>query len=153
SPGRSRPGRIGNSMPLLRALLAITFAERDDDVPRSVSEAVTRAGPGAWRHAMRELTGHRLSPMLAFRLRQRDLEHLVPTAVHRRLVEAYQRTLFAISMACRGLAALLGRLAQRGIEPIVMTGLVVADDAYPDIGCRPMVDLDLLVTVAEAADT
>lgn len=73
----------------------------------------------------------------------------MPRAVVADLDESFRRTLFANTLQLNLLRDLLASFERAGIRPTVMKGLAVAARYYPDLGARPMVDIDLCVDASE----
>ncbi len=61
------------------------------------------------------------------------------------LQKAYYRTVFENARKIQALEELDARLAKHGLFAIAIKGAALLDTAYPDLGLRPMEDLDLLV--------
>jgi hypothetical protein len=95
--------------------------------------------------AIREGTG----PLLHFHLRRLDLLQAVPVGPRARLSDVALRV-WAVNAA---LASHWGEasaaLSAADIDSITLKGMVLAHSVYPEPGCRPMADIDVLVRPTE----
>lgn len=93
---------------------------------------------------------HRFAPCLYYSLGKAGLLSLLPTGTRDRLAAAYQRsTLRGLSMQ-RDMIRTNRILEQAGIAHLFMKGAYVAQFAYPELGLRPLRDIDVLVPRAQA---
>lgn len=122
-------------------------------MPAALVERLRTASPPDWVRALTDLRGHRLAPIVALELRRRDLEALVPKPFREQLVASYRATMLVNTVQVRALAQLLDSLTRRGITPLLFKGLWLADSFYPDLGARPMTDIDLLISPSELTET
>lgn len=76
---------------------------------------------------------------------------MVPAPCDAAFVSDYRQTLVANTHLMRTLEQLLPRLAGGGVRPIVLKGALLANVYYPDLGTRPMGDIDLLIRPDESA--
>lgn len=137
---------------LFDALLGLTVVDGDAVAIDAARRALGRAGPRDWKRARVELRGHRLLPLVAQALRGSELAGSLPDFAREDLEDSFRATLLANTIQLGLLRELLGAFDEAGLRPIVMKGLAVAVRYYPDIGTRPMIDVDLLVDASEEAD-
>lgn len=123
---------------------------------RVLRAALLEGEPGA--RAFAELTAsvelddvdtgtYLLLPLLARTLAARGIRH--PWS--KRLKGTHRLHWCKNQIAQRAARALVEGLEERGIPTLVLKGGAMAPRAYPDLGARPMGDLDLLVPTALAA--
>jgi hypothetical protein len=91
---------------------------------------------------------HRLLPLLDRYVRAQSLD--VPDFVRSRLQEATLSTTAKNLFLRSELHRLAGALTAHGIPAMVLKGAALVELVYIDLGLRPMLDLDLLVPVADA---
>jgi len=65
------------------------------------------------------------------------------------LRRAYFATLARNLLLNKALVEVLAAFEARGIRTIVLKGAILAETVYPDIGTRPMADVDLLISPAD----
>lgn len=87
-----------------------------------------------------------LLPLLARTLAARGTEH----PWRKRLKGTHRLHWCKNQLALRAAGQLIGALEGRGVPTLVLKGGALASRAYPDLGSRPMGDLDLLVPTAMA---
>ncbi|MEM9379162.1 MAG: nucleotidyltransferase family protein, partial [Planctomycetota bacterium] len=136
-------------MTLFAQLLGVCVVEPDAAAVDAACEVFCRARRRDWDRALVELHGHRLAPLVALAVRRSGLAKGMPRAVVADLDESFRRTLFANTLQLNLLRDLLASFERAGIRPTVMKGLAVAARYYPDLGARPMVDIDLCVDASE----
>lgn len=134
---------------LLEELLRAGVAPGDVSVSDRARIELARATERDWTRALTELRTHRLLPLVAVALRRLDLSGAVPIEAVEELEGSFRQTLLANALQLGLLRDLLEALHAIGVRPVVMKGLAVAARYYPDLGARPMVDIDLLVRDAE----
>ena len=103
----------------------------------------------AWRAAADldrlDQASFRLVPLLARNLdRQRVEDDWTP-----RLRGIHRRAWCANQVLFRRLSTVLATLGSAGIRTMVLKGAALAEQAYGDLGARPMSDLDVLVPTAD----
>lgn len=91
---------------------------------------------------------HRLRPLLAWRAEQRG-ERIVPEAIARAWREAWHTSRLVSLTQLAGLRASGPALDEAGIPYVALKGPRLVWRCYPDVGLRPMRDLDLLVPEAD----
>ena len=86
-----------------------------------------------------------VAPLMYWKLRDYGWPAGTPDAAHTSLAQAYYSTVARNMLLCRELGRVLDVLGGIGIPAIVLKGAALAATLYPNIGLRPMGDLDLLV--------
>lgn len=86
-----------------------------------------------------------VAPLLYWRLSQADKVKLLPETLHASLRAMYFSTRMNNEQIVRELQSLASSFEQAGIPVVVLKGACFTLTIYPDVGLRPMVDLDLLV--------
>lgn len=129
---------------LLPILLRLTLSDSSDSECLRFIEASPQSA-GAWQALHREANAHRVGPLFAHVLSRRGLESRIPSEQRSALGASYRRTRRANTMQMWVLKTLLPLLSEQGISPIMFKGMVLSDVYYPDLGTRPMGDIDLLV--------
>lgn len=99
------------------------------------------------------LDDHGVTPLLGFCLQDPALRRVFTPDFRQYLQESYRQTLLQNRLGLEALQRILQALESRGIEAILLKGAHLALAYYPDIGCRPMRDLDLLVAVDDLPGT
>lgn len=95
----------------------------------------------AWETLPAQAERHGMGPLLWHHLRERNL----PPAVRRILQGLYLRDRALNQIHAATLCCLLETLERQGIRPLVLKGLALAWQAYPDPALRPVSDIDLLL--------
>lgn len=108
--------------------------------------------PGEWHRALSLLDQHRLAPLLWYRLAQAGRGDVVPVEYREAIFKAYLDSQLKNRVTLLSLDGALVALGERDIEPIVMKGAFLADTFYPDLGTRPMQDVDLVIERERSAD-
>jgi len=125
---------------LLRLSLSAAADPETEQAPSDLPET-----PEPWEALSEEARNHRLEPLFGFVLSRRGLLESVPQPFRTSLLQAYRQTLRRNMLHCWVVSQLLPILEQKGIAPILFKGIVLCDAYYPDIGARPMADVDLLI--------
>jgi len=103
-----------------------------------------------WEYLLHIAQIHRLGPMLYVRLKREDLVSAIPEKVQRQLKKAHRRHTFRNLNIYRELVSVTRILESANIPSIALKGAFLAYFAYPDVGMRPMRDLDLLLPPEQA---
>jgi hypothetical protein len=99
-----------------------------------------------WQQLYDRSIAHGLTPMLFKRLQEHtNWWSAVPEPFKVRFEEAYRRNLHRNQLLLEELERLLARLDKAGISVMLMKELHLLHTVYPDIGVRPVGDLDLLI--------
>ncbi len=99
----------------------------------------------AWETLPAQAERHGMGPLLWHHLRERSL----PPAVRRTLQGLYLRDRALNQIHAAALCRLLETLERQGIRPLVLKGLALAWQAYPDPALRPVSDIDLFLRQEE----
>ena len=116
-----------------------------DDSGR-VPEISTEA---CWHAVVAPLCLHRLVSATASMLERRDVLSQVPAPIRDGIERDLRWTRVRNQLRMTLLGRVLESLRAGGVDPIVLKGVALANALYPDLGARPMIDLDLLVTPEE----
>lgn len=101
--------------------------------------------PERWQNLLALAAGHRITPLLWHRLKQKGLDKIVPEAVAASLKEASRRNTMNNLRLSRELHLLLSTLEAENIPVIPLKGIVLANTVYENISLREMNDIDVLV--------
>jgi len=88
---------------------------------------------------------HSLAPLLYRTLKMEGRLQQVTEEVGSSLRQAYLANVARNLMLNKALVEVLDAFETHGIQAIVLKGAVLSETIYPDIGTRPMADVDLLV--------
>ena len=87
-----------------------------------------------------------VAPLIHWTFKHEDTFGIeIPTTVKAQLMAAYYNTTAQNQVMFKELERILEALEKAGIPVIVLKGAALATTVYPEIGLRPMGDLDLLV--------
>lgn len=82
---------------------------------------------------------------LLFRILEEDsLIHKFPATIQKSLKESYLLSLSHNIVLLKDLSKVLSSLEEKGVRTIVLKGAALLERIYPDIGVRPVMDIDLL---------
>lgn len=98
-----------------------------------------------WERILGWSSEHRFGPYLYYSLGQASLRALVPADVLHRLEKAYRASTFRALSMQRELLRIHKLLQAAGIDQLFLKGAYLVPFAYPELGLRPMRDLDVLV--------
>jgi len=108
--------------------------------------------PAEWEILAREAQTEGIAPLLYRALWRSGAIASLPKPVGNRLRAMYFGTRLNNEQVIRELQALTGLYDQAGIPVVALKGACFALTIYPDLGLRPMVDLDLLVPASKASE-
>ena len=134
---------------LIRALLRATITPGDGEALASAADLSRRASAKDWTRLRVTLDLHRLGPLVAASFSDAVLAPNVPADLRDWAKGKYRKTLLTNHVLLGELRRLLEALEARGIDPLVMKGIVLADQVLPDLGTRSMGDIDMLVSASE----
>jgi hypothetical protein len=106
--------------------------------------ASSHSSPVEWDEVMRTAEWHRLSGLLRRYLKRQDTL-AVPGRVMDALSEATRNTMVLNMQRQVELSAVLAALAAADIPAMLLKGAALIESTYPELGLRPMADLDILV--------
>lgn len=118
----------------------------------TLAEKTSPLAPEDWRALLEEAEKRALTLTLYYRLRVAHGEALVPEWVWEHLQTVYLAATARNMVMLHHAAGILRALQERGIEVIVLKGLYLVEQVYPEIGLRTFSDLDLLVRREQLAD-
>lgn len=126
-------------------LLDLLSTEREVDERRLAS-----LGTEDWDALCLLSAQNRVGPLLDWRLRHERAGLTVPAAVRERLAADHQASTVRTLALRRELVLVNRALAAAGIPTVALKGAYLAFFVYPDPALRPLRDLDLLVSQADA---
>lgn len=97
----------------------------------------------AWQELPAQAERYEVAPLLWYHLRQAEIA--IPAETEQMLRGSYLRQRHATQMHTRVLLEVSELFAQAGIRAIVLKGLGLAYQIYPDPALRPISDVDLLL--------
>lgn len=103
------------------------------------------SSPLDWKFVCEAAYSHNIAPLLYYNLKGLSNSGLVPAAVMEDLKRAYHETIARNMFIYAELKIILDALHGAGLEVMALKGVALAGTVYPDIGLRPMADIDLLV--------
>jgi len=98
-----------------------------------------------WEALLIEAGQQDVMPLLHYRLQSRPERAAIPAPILERLQNAFLKNTAYISLLYRELQQILSACEQEGIPVILLKGSYLAKQIYPEIGLRPMSDMDLMV--------
>ncbi len=102
-----------------------------------------------WQALVAEANGQGVAPLIYWKLSQAGKLSFLPDFARASLREAYAATWMANQKILQELELLARLFNEAGIPVVVLKGACFALTIYPDIGLRPMGDLDILVPKAK----
>jgi hypothetical protein len=107
-----------------------------------------------WEFISRSARSHNISQLLYHNLKALPNSSFIPAGEMQEFKKIYHETVARNIYIYAELKAILDAFRRSGIEAIALKGAALAGVVYPDIGLRPMLDIDLLVREDElpAAD-
>lgn len=122
--------------------IMIACLKKDTHVPNP--ETTASLSVQDW-HKLLELSAmQRIMPLLWHRLKQKNLESLVPEASVARLRQAFRLNTLTNLRLNAEMSQLLAALETEGIPLIPLKGIVLANTVYENISLREMNDIDVL---------
>jgi hypothetical protein len=103
------------------------------------------AGPVAWDHLWDQANLHEVTPLVASTLGRVPEPAGVPSEWLARADRRARATLFRNLVLADELLSVLRTLADGGLTPVPVKGLVLAETVYGDLSLRPAGDIDVLV--------
>jgi hypothetical protein len=101
--------------------------------------------PATWDRLAASAQVHGVAPLLYYTLHTTGWLPQIPPHVQQTLRSEYYRTTARNTIIYQELTRILNVLQQQQIPVVVLKGAALAATVYPEIGLRPMVDLDVLV--------
>jgi hypothetical protein len=103
----------------------------------------------AWQELPAQAEAHGMAPLLRYHILQAGLS--IPAETQQTLMGLYLRHRAFNRAHAQSLAEIVQLLDQSGIQPVLLKGLGLAYQYYPDPALRPATDIDLLVQKNEIA--
>ncbi len=122
-------------------IISINF-RNDAGAAKSIEENVKSIN---WTVLTEDKYTHKLLPLVYFTLKKNNLLEYVPEDVSEKLKGWYYSLLKRNSLLFNELSIVLKDFETNKIEALVLKGAALAEKTYPEIGLRPMSDIDLLV--------
>jgi hypothetical protein len=114
------------------------------DIRRPDENTIAALTPQDWHNLLALADMQRITPLLWHRIRQKNLETLVPETTAADFREAFHRNTL-INLRFNGdLARLLDALKKKNIPLILLKGIALSNIVYENISLREMNDIDLL---------
>lgn len=120
-------------------MLCQALAGRPDQVDWSA------LSPVEWKKLVVSAKQHGVAPLLYYTLHATDVPIPIPPHLWQTLQQEYYLTTAYNTLLYGALNRILTVLQQEHIPVVVLKGAALANTLYPEIGLRPMVDIDLLV--------
>ena len=136
---------------VLRTLVRLSIEPNDSAWVEEARDVLRETPPAHWETIEKILEQHHIVSLIARAIAIHDLSEDVPAASRSRLEQAYRKTLLTNTVLMRTTAGVIAALRRNGIEPVVWKGAVLADSFYPDLGCRWLGDIDLVIQASQAA--
>jgi len=128
--------------PIQRTLLQLL---RRPDESRTLPTPVDLTA-AEWEAFLVEAGQQDVIPLLYYRLQSRpEGTAAIPAPILERFQNAFLKNTAYISLLYRELQQILSACDQEGIPVILLKGAYLAKQVYPEIGLRPMGDMDLMV--------
>lgn len=137
------------STSLLKLLIQTTLTPPNTDQINTIRQQLSSATEIEWSSSISELYLHRLAPLIFYTLNKYHLTDVVPQSKLTALKAVYHQTLKQNQLHLKTLGRLLKAMQVRQLHPVIWKGIALADSFYPDIGTRPMSDLDFAVLPPE----
>jgi hypothetical protein len=122
--------------------ILIACLKKDKREPEAA--AVSALSAEDWQNLLEISTIQRITSLLWHRLKQKNMQTLVPETSATQLKEAYRRNTLDNLRFKRELILLLSALNAERIPLILLKGIVLANTVYENIGLREMNDIDVL---------
>lgn len=116
--------------------------------PHDLSSLQRLDGAG-WAALAARATAANLAPLLFYTLRHEGVLDLAPPEVRQHLSNEYYASVRRELVFNAELQPVLAALRAQGVNPLLLKGVVLAETTYPDVGLRPMTDIDILVHASD----
>ena len=140
------------SIKLLNTLIRTTLATTEIDWIPQAKQQIASATELEWQQTISALAIHRLLPLVSYALKIHDLTETVPQAYLAPMQSAYHQTKVKNTILLLTLDGILKAMEKRSLHPVLWKGVVLADSFYPDLGTRPMGDIDFAIPANEMAE-
>ncbi len=125
-----------------RVLLYCARTKMNEELKEKTLEILSRSLD--WSYIVKNASQHGISPLLYYNLNKISTDNLVPEKESVYLKKEYYRNLSRIILIYDELEKILTSFNDAGIDVLVLKGAALATTLYPDIGLRPMSDIDIL---------
>lgn len=130
----------------------LLYSSRAGDSGKNVSELnELLSGPLNWEFISEAARSHNISQLLYHNLKGLSNRSLIPLPVMEDLKNTYHETTARNMYLYAELQTILDAFHRAGLKAIALKGAALAGIVYPDIGLRPMRDIDILVKEDELA--
>ena len=126
------------------SLATISSAEIDD-----YKQLLSSATELEWQQVIVDLELHRLVPLIFCSLKKHGIVDVIPPTYFKQLQSEYSRTYRHNTLLLLVLDKILLSMGKHDLHPILWKGAVLADSFYPNLGMRPMRDLDFAIDADE----
>jgi hypothetical protein len=104
-----------------------------------------------WEGLVNAAARHRVLPLLHHRLRAANAVAAAPSAIRARLHDTYVESALRAAVLRREAAGVLRTLEARGIPTLVLKGMHLAAEVYPEPALRSMADVDIMTPRGDLA--
>ncbi len=105
-----------------------------------------------WDYFLQRALAEKIAPQIFKELESLGIEHIdIPTPVLEQFKNSYYHTLTRNVLIFKRTAEILRAFQKERIKVLIFKGPVLAELLYPDIGLRPITDIDILVASEDLA--
>jgi hypothetical protein len=133
--------------PLARSLI-LDVLHVSPNLPSS--EQATQMQDADWKYLLKMGRMHRLGPLLHNNMLRKGFSRAVPAEIRDVFLSMYKKHSLRNLAMYRELLTVVSILDARQVPSIALKGAFLAHFAYPELGLRPMRDIDLLVSPEHA---
>jgi len=131
-----------------RLLLLCARVSLNDQAREEIERAIG-GGPN-WEMILSRSRKEGIDALLYAHLKELErVNPQIPQAILARMKASYQNNLARNLALTEHWAELIALLAREGVDAITHKGIALVHTVYPDIGLRPMADIDLLIRPAD----
>lgn len=133
------------SITLFHTLVRTSLMTTGSDWAAIVRQRLCSATELEWKRSFVDLAMHRLLPLVSYSLEAHGLTDTVPQMYLAGMQNAYRQTLRTNTFFLLTLNGILRSMQERDLHPVIWKGIALADSFYPDLGTRPMGDIDFAI--------
>jgi hypothetical protein len=137
------------SISLLHALLTVCLAQSESEEFAKAKQTVSQSQTADWEKPIKDLTLHRLAPLVFYSLKQHSLQDTIPEIYKAGFAEAYHQNLVKNTFGIHALGRIQQAMDKHEVKPVLWKGMLLADSFYPDLGTRVMGDIDFALEAEE----
>ena len=126
-----------------RTILRFSHIILDPGKQRALREAVS--ADLDWQYILKVCQEEQICCLAYHHLKSLDLEQCVPNVIRESFRSIYYEVCARNTLIMSRARNLLQILQEERLPVILLKGIFLANYVYPGIGCRPMVDIDILV--------